>query len=329
VAVKRDPRGVRPPTPGTRTPGSAPGAKDPDRVSEHIRQLIKSRSGIVIDPHKDFLLLSRIDRRRHATGAASLSSYFAGLLRGESGEQELLRLIAEVTVNETYFFRDAPQLNCFARELLPAYLKARGDPSRPVRVWSAGCSTGDEPYSLAILLSEHLPRDLGWRYELEANDINPQVLSRARAGLYSARAVRSVPDAWRAQYFQLRPDGWQLDPRVAETVRFEESSLIDPCAMGKRRGYDFVFCRNVLIYFDDADRRRVIDFLYQALLPGGYLFLGHSESVQRLSSAPFVQERFGNQFCYRKPFVGEARELAGSPRAGKTASPGSRGSGPA
>jgi chemotaxis protein methyltransferase CheR len=214
--------------------------------------------------------------------------------------QELQELVNLLTVNETYFFREYYQLKCFAEEVLPEILdKKRGEKLRKIRVWSAGCSTGEEPYTLAIIMEEMLEDMEGVTWEVHATDINTEVMEKAELGLYSQRSVRLVPEEYKIRYFLKRGEFYEIIPHIKKKVDFYQLNLMDAADMRKMLDFDVIFCRNVLIYFDDASRRQVALYFYEALAEGGYIFLGHSESMSRISPI-FKLRRFKNAFVYQK-----------------------------
>ncbi|MBW1956668.1 MAG: protein-glutamate O-methyltransferase CheR [Deltaproteobacteria bacterium] len=265
-----------------------------------VRDFIFKETGIFYESKKDSYLKTRIFQRMENVGTESFQQYYHNLVFG-SKDGEALSLVEELTVNETYFFRDFPQLQGFAESVLPTYLeKKRSKGDYALKVWSAACSTGEEPYTLSIILQEMIEHWGIWDVRIEATDIDRRVLRQARLGLYGDRSMKDTPIPYRSKYFQKTVDGWRILPNASKIVSFEQVNLVDRSAIRRRRGYDFIFCRNVLIYFNDSSRKRVVKSLYDALQPGGYIFLGHAESVGRITAA-FVLERMGDFLCYRKP----------------------------
>lgn len=267
---------------------------------ERIREILYRESGIRIDAKKDYFLEARLQQRMEATGCSRFRQYLT-LLGSPTGEEEIQSLIESVTINESYFFRDFEQLRGFGEEILPNYCRHKYmHANRYLRVWSAGCSTGEEAYTLSIILREMLDDYPAWDTLIEATDIDRNVLEKARVGVFSDWTMRGTPLVYREKYFRQVPDGWKVLPTVRAPIHFEYANLADPVPLERRRKFDFIFCRNVLIYFDDESRRRVVDFFHRMLEPGGYLFLGHAESVGRINSS-FLPERVGEHFCYRRP----------------------------
>ncbi len=271
-----------------------------DMDLDRIRTLIYDKTGIYFEVKKDYFLKTRVMQRVRELKCNTFMEYYGQLLYAQQ-DVELARLIEELTINETYFFRDFPQLQGFAENVLPAYLaKKRKMNDYSLNVWSAACSTGEEPYTLSIIMQEMIDDLRNWRLRVCATDIDRKVLRHARLGLYGERSMRDTPIPYRQKYFRELPDGSQVLPEAAGLVSFEQINLIDKIAMRRKMGFDFIFCRNVLIYFDDDSRKRVLASLYDALNPGGYVFLGHAESVGRIT-ASFVLERIGDFLCYKKP----------------------------
>lgn len=267
---------------------------------EKIRDLIYRETGMLFENKKDYILKNRLEQRMTATRTATFSEYYHGLVYSEK-KAEMMDLVESLTVNETYFFRDFPQLQGFAEQVLPRHLeKKRAAQDYTLRVWSAACSTGEEPYTLSIILQEMIEDRDQWEIVVDAVDIDRQVLRAAERGEYGERSMKDTPYPYRLKYFRRTEDSWQVLPQASRPVRFAQMNLMDRQAMRQRRGYDFVFCRNVLIYFDDVSRKTVVNGLYDALRPGGYLFLGSSESVGRITAA-FQLEKVNDFLCYKRP----------------------------
>ena len=270
--------------------------EDLTRLRAHLYRI----SGIYVDEDKSYLLDSRLRTRMDALDMERFDDYFRYLVLGPA-KGELQELINCVTVNETYFFRDYGQLSRFAEEVLPMVLEPkRAAGQTTLKILSAGCSTGEEAYSLAIIIREMVDDLHRWTVTIDALDINTDVLDHARRGLYGPRSTRDVPTTFRLRYFEEEGADLRLKPIARDMVRLDYGNLYDPAYMAKHAGVDVVFCRNVLLYFDDTSRVRVINNLYNLLNPGGFLFLGYAESVSRYSAA-FEVVRLGNLFVHRKP----------------------------
>ncbi len=213
---------------------------------------------------------------------------------------EMQALANLITTNETYMFREYDQLQAWANCCLPEVLSAKQDRGDKIlRIWCAGCSSGEEAYTLAMILQEVFPQAQSWDCKIVATDIDENMLRKTRAARYGERAVHDVPEEYRNKYMIEDGREWAVRPRTAALVQPMHLNLHDRMALRSMRGFDFVFCRNVLIYFDEVSRKAVVDHFYNALNPGGYVFLGHSESIGRVSTA-FKLKRFENHLVYGK-----------------------------
>ena len=247
---------------------------------------------------KRYYVERRIDERMVATGAATFPSYFARLRMDLEGEIE--HFVNAFTVNETYFYREDHQLRCLTTDLLAERVKAKG-PSRTIRIWSVPCSTGEEPYSIAIWLLENWPLVDKYDIEIVASDIDTGVLEQARAGVFGKRALMRLSPEIVASYFTPDgPDTWKILDELRDSVRFSRVNIVEPAQTAPNGRFDVVFCRNVLIYFDDLSRRIAAENLYENLEPGGYICLGHTESMSRISPL-FEVQRFADAIVYRRP----------------------------
>lgn len=266
-----------------------------------LRDYVYRKSGIYFEEKKLYYVEKRVEARMRATGFADFRTYFAWMRFDTSG-REFQELLNALTVNETYFFREYQQLKCFAEEVIPEILAVKNghNPLR-VRVWSAGCSTGEEAYTLAIILQEmtHGLPGAPVQWEVHATDVNTEVLERARRGVYGQRAVREVPDAYLARYFRRLGEDFEVLPELRRQVSFYHLNLLDREGMRAMKDFDAIFCRNVLIYFDDASRREAALYFYQALRPGGFIFLGHSESMSRITPV-FRLRKFRDAIIYQR-----------------------------
>jgi chemotaxis protein methyltransferase CheR len=214
--------------------------------------------------------------------------------------KEMQALANLITTNETYMFREYEQLEAFANCCLPEVLSAKqGRGEQKLRIWCAGCSSGEEAYTLAIILQEVFPQSQFWECEIVATDIDENVLAQAARGRYWWRSVRDVPPDYLDKYFIKEGESYVVRPKVTGLVRFQHLNLHDRMAMRGMRNFDFIFCRNVLIYFDDLSRKTAVDSFYNALNRGGYIFLGHSESIGRISGA-FKLKRVETHLVYVK-----------------------------
>ncbi len=266
---------------------------------DKIRELIYRETGILYETKKDYAMKNRLEKRMEAIGLKSFKEYYKFLL--SKGSDELQYLIEELTVNETYFFRDFNQLQGFAELALPLVLEEKKkNKDYSLKIWSAACSTGEEPYTLSIICQEMIDNYKSWDISILATDIDRQVLKIAKKGEYGSRSMKDTPIPYRQKYFEHDGKVWRILPHTAEPVTFELLNLMDRRGMRKKRGFDFIFCRNVLIYFDDLSRKKVVNSFYDSLNPGGFLFLGSSESVGRITAA-FELTKIEDHLFYRKP----------------------------
>jgi len=232
------------------------------------------------------------------TGSGTFVSYFARLRSDLDGEIE--QFINAFTVNETYFYREDYQLRCLTSDLLAARLRMKG-PRDVIRLWSVPCSTGEEPYSIAIWLLENWPLVDHYEIEIVGSDIDTKVLEHARAGVFGKRALNRLSPRLLDKYFaSVGAETWKILDDLRESVRFTHVNIVDPGQTRPHGQFDVIFCRNVLIYFDDASRRVAAENLYENLSPGGYICLGHTESMSRITPL-FDACRFPDAIVYQRP----------------------------
>jgi chemotaxis protein methyltransferase CheR len=269
-----------------------------------IRDEVYRKLGLFFEDNKVYFIQKRLEKRMEALGVGSFADYGFLLRFGDKDGKEMQALANLVTTNETYMFREFEQLQGFADHCLPMVLKPlEAAHDRRLRIWSAGCSSGEEPYTLAIILMEVMHDWRSWDIKIKATDIDQVRLEMARRAVYDVRSVKEIPPEYFDRHIAQRPDGdFAVKPQTAKLVDVEHLNLSDRMAMRAMRQFDFIFCRNVLIYFDDASRKAVVDHFYNALKPGGFIFLGHSESIGRISTA-FKLLRVGQHLVYRKETV--------------------------
>jgi chemotaxis protein methyltransferase CheR len=263
-----------------------------------FRDLIHRECGLYFNDSKRAFLSSRIGKRLAARSMGSFYRYYRYLKEGgEEQEAELLQLLDILTINETSFFRNRPQFEFLEQVVFPEVLYAKRTESSPsLRVWSAGCATGEEPYSIAISALEAVGLKRGWEVRIYASDLSLTALDRADRGLYPEVKLQGVGHARQRRYFEESPEGFRVRDEVKRLVIFDFHNLKHENGLGE---LDVIFCRNVLIYFDPDEQERVVRKLVRALKPGGYLFLGHSESVQgKIDELKFVHHGLGT--AYRK-----------------------------
>lgn len=267
-----------------------------------FRDFFYRKTGIHFDESKRYFVDKRLVERMRATGAEDFRSYFLAL-RTQRSEEEVQQLVNTMTVNETYFFREAYQFDCMVRSLLDEIV-TRKPPGQRIRIWSVPSSTGEEPYSIAIYLLELWPGIHRHDVEILSSDIDTEVLAAAQRGVYSPRSVGNLPADYLKRYFGRQPDGsYAISRDLVSAVEFSRVNLTDVADAKRFRDIDLIFCRNLLIYFDDLSRRLAAECMYESLRPGGFLCLGHSESMSRISSL-FTVRRFPDALVYQKPLHG-------------------------
>ncbi len=260
-----------------------------DVTFKNIRDFIYDKSGIFISDTKKYLIENRLSRIVKENNLGSFDDYLH-MLKHSSNGTELNRLFDAVTTNETYFYREPLQLSVFVDGIIPALLKQKKG-SAPMRIWSAACSTGEEPYTISMMLMEkNIKPDA---FEVYASDISEGVLDSAKNGVYNSYSIRNVPPHCLSKYFSNDGQNYTLDPKVKKTVKFMKANLLEESNLKVFRGVHTIFCRNVLIYFDIKAKQKAVSNLYNSLNPGGYLFIGTSESLHNITRAlrPSVIEK--------------------------------------
>jgi len=267
-----------------------------------LRDLVYEHAGLRFEEDAMLLFERRLSDRVAALGLLSFGGYYKYLRFNPLGANELEEVIERLTTKETYFFRQEYQLRAFRDELLPRIAHANRE-HRRLSAWSAGCATGEEAYTLAMLILES-GLFSGWDVRVIGSDISKRGVAHARRGVYRPSSFRATAAEQRQRYFRDAEDGMHVMDEVKKLCHFAQLNLLDGARAGFVGRVDVVFCRNVLIYFDVKSRRRVIDVLYERLVPGGYLLLGHSESLLNLSTA-FELVHLREDLVYRKPPVTE------------------------
>jgi chemotaxis protein methyltransferase CheR len=281
-------------------------APTPVMTNEEFAKFVEffyRKTGIQFQDGKQYYVERRIADRMKQTRSESFRDYFT-MVRFQATGEELQLLVNSMTVNETYFLREDYQFDALVRGILPdiAHAKTRGN---PIRIWSIPCSSGEEPYSIAISILERWDQADAWNIEIHASDIDSKMLHEAQTGLFGARSMSKVSPQLRSKYFVPRPDGgFQISAALRESIDFSLVNVVDPLQTHRFRNMDVIFCRNMLIYFDDIGRRQTVEMFFDALAPGGYICLGHSESMSRMSSV-FLPRKFGNTIVYQKPWSAE------------------------
>ena len=250
-----------------------------------IRDLIYKTAGIFQADNKLQLLERHCNKRMKALGVPTLADYYSCLTVNPMYQAEMASLLNEITIGETFFFRNRPQLDAIRKIVLPTILEAKSKTGQsPLRIWSAGCSTGEEPFTLSMMLLDETQDTLkGYGAEIMATDLNERSIAHAKVGCYADHSTRNLEPHFRNKYFNISGDKLQVKPEVQAKVSFSRLNLLDDSRMLFAKGMDLILCCNVLIYFDAASKKRVIQHFYRNLLPHGYLLLGHSESLFGIS----------------------------------------------
>lgn len=277
-----------------------PAASDVLSPSDLARfcEYLYRRTGMTFGESKRYYIDRRVAERMAANRDLTFADYFARL---RSQETELQAVTNAFTVNETYFYREDHQFRCLSRSLLPEVIAGK-TPGDRIRVWSAPCSTGEEPYSIAIWLLENWPLVDAYNVEIIGSDVDTEALAEARIGEYGARSLSRLKPDLRARYFDESDGegGARIIEDLRESVTFTPVNLMDRSSMTNQGQFDVIFCRNVLIYFDEASRRTAAENLFPALQPGGFLCLGHTESMARIDDR-FETRRFPDAIVCQRP----------------------------
>jgi len=274
-----------------------PAIRATDEEVQRLCEFLYRRTGMSFSIDKRYYIDRRLAERIAVTGSSSFQSYFA-LLRSDV-DHEIEHLVNAFTVNETYFYREEHQLQCLTAGVLERIVSTR-PAGAPIRIWSVPCSTGEEPYSIAIWLLENWGQVDAFDIEIVGSDIDTRVLEAAISGVYGKRALMRLSATVIQRYFEpIGPGEYRIDPGLRDSVQFHRVNVVDPQQTAAYRDFDVIFCRNLLIYFDDASRRLAAENLYDCLRPGGYILLGHSESMSRISPL-FDVCRFPDAIVYQR-----------------------------
>lgn len=249
---------------------------------DYLRQFLKSRSGLVLSNEKQYLIESRLLPVARKAGLQSIAALVAKLK--EPRETALAEAVVEaMTTNESFFYRDKTPFEHFSQMMMPELLKSRAS-SKKIRIWCAAASTGQEPYTLAMCLKEMERQLAGWRIEILGTDISNEVLDRAKAGTYTQFEVqRGLPIQLLLKYFTQHGESWTIAPELRAMVQWRKFNLLD--SFSSFGQFDIVFCRNVLIYFDQATKVDILGRISKIIAPDGYLVLGAAETVVGLTDA--------------------------------------------
>jgi chemotaxis protein methyltransferase CheR len=263
-----------------------------------FQEFFYRKTGIQFDTGKRYFVDKRLRERIEATESGTFRTYFT-MLRFQASGEELQHLTNLMTVNETYFFREEYQFRCMVQSLLPELIASKRKDG-PLRIWSIPSSSGEEPYSIAIYLLEYWAGLAQWDVEIISSDIDTKILSQARRGHFNERSVQHLPSQLLRKYFKATAEGYQICESLRESVEFTRVNLSEPADTRAYRNFDLIFCRNLLIYFDELSRKTAAETFYDALRPGGFVCLGHSESMSRISSIYQIR-KFPDAIVYQKP----------------------------
>ena len=265
-----------------------------------IRDRIYSHCGIFFNDDTKYLLEKRLSGRLSPLGLNSFRDYYHFLKYDRNKDQEMADIMDVLTTNETYFFRESYQLAAFTDEIIPELVQAKSaGNNRVLRIWSAGCSTGEEPYTIAMLLRD-MEALQEWKIEIIGTDISQRVLQHARRGVYSKSSFRATEESYINRFFYEYDNGLKVTDDIREMVTISHLNLFDKTRMMMLGKMDIIFCRNVIIYFDLAAKKRVVEEFHQSLNDGGFLLLGHSESLMNVTTL-FTLRHFKNDMIYQKP----------------------------
>jgi len=242
-----------------------------DANFEQYRQLIYAESGITFTPTNRSILESRLKERLRERSGDSVKSYLDKI---KTDKEELKGFLDSITTNLTRFFRNQAQFDALEKHVIPEIINKIKTAPGTVKIWSAGCSTGEEPYTIAMLLSEILPKV--WNYEILASDISLKCLMTAKEGFYAESRIVGIPDNYLAKYFDKVDGGYKVKPEIQGKIKFDYHNLKNESG---QRNFDVVFCRNVIIYFDEAAQTAVINRFWDSMASKSFLFIGHSESL--------------------------------------------------
>jgi len=270
-----------------------------DTAFENFRKMIYDSCGIYFQDNKKYLLESRLLKRINFLGMNTYEEYYDYLKYNSSNIQEKKYLYEAITINETFFFRNQPQLDALVTTVIPQIIASK--PGRPkIKIWSAASSSGEEAYSTAIIIFDLLkPKYPDLEVEIVGTDINNAVIETAKAGLYREYSIRNTQPYYLKKYFKPVGNAFEIDPAIKKVVSFKNFNLFDDISMRSMTNFDIIFCANVLIYFDAKAKIKVISNLYNSLNKGGYLFIGYAETLHTVSKA-FTIISFPKTIGYKK-----------------------------
>lgn len=293
------PAATKPATAPIETPAAAARRTMSDAQFAQLAKIVYDRAGIHFPSAKKYVLESRLSHRLVELELEDFDQYIAFLTMGPYQSDEFQEMFNRITINETSFFRNEPQLDVFEKKVLPELIEARKSTKR-LRIWSAACSTGEEPYTLAMLVHRTLGVRLpDWKIEILGTDISERALEVAAEARYTDYAMRTTNAMVRQRYFRQDGPYFILSDAIKPMVNFDLLNLKDRLAAKRHGVWDVIFCRNVMIYFDDPMKKQVVNMFADQLAGDGYLFIGHSENI-RAGEAPLTNMPWPQAFCYRK-----------------------------
>lgn len=247
-----------------------------------FRDIIYRLTGIQMTEKKRNLVVARLSKRLRALNLHSFSQYYDYLNTSTSAADELSNLINRITTNKTDFFREKHHFDFLANEILPSYISAaQKGRERRLRIWSSGCSSGEEPYTLAMTVAESFKNERGWDLKILATDLDTDVLTKASRGVYSSQQIAPVPLGLLSKYFVRSSEGYEVSQQLKSMIYFRKLNLMDP-VFPMKKPFDIIFCRNVMIYFDEQTKQDLIKKYHSHLKNDGYMFVGHSESLMTM-----------------------------------------------
>jgi chemotaxis protein methyltransferase CheR len=262
-----------------------------------FRDLVYDTCGIFFADNKQYFLEARLSPRLEVHGLPSFSAYYRLIT---TRKQEKEALLDSITTHETSFFREMAQFQALKSNIFPELIARKQSSAKRIRIWSAACSSGEEPYTISMLVSEDpILSKAPWRVELIGTDLSETILERAQKGIYTEYALRNTSSLYRTKYFTVFGNEYHIKRQLFSRTRFARLNLCDSAKMKSMRGFDIVFCRNTLIYFNSESKTQVVENLYDSLVPGGYLFLSMTESLFGISNR-FSTIRLAGGVLYRK-----------------------------
>ncbi|MCI0414805.1 protein-glutamate O-methyltransferase CheR [bacterium] len=269
-----------------------------DNTYRQLTDLIHNCSGLRFDPSAKFMIQRRLEPRLLSLQLDSFEKYYYYLRYDPNRETEMDVIFDLITTHETYFFREEPQLLAFTNEIIPQLMEVRKQ-FRTIRIWCAGCSSGEEPYTVAILCRQ-LPELQNWNVEIFASDISQKMIHAARRGIYGENSFRSTKNLVKCVYFdKTNENQYRIHDEIKQMVTFMKLNLLDDRRVGVFGEMDVIFCRNVIIYFDREAKKKIVENFFHKLRQGGYLLLGHSESLLNLTTS-FKLRHLTNDMVYQK-----------------------------